>query len=87
MFKMGIIHIEKQEIWEPPEITKEQREVLNEIVAERRRGYKVITPQKSVVSYGTAAEALTIQTSLKANIASLNSIGNYGRIGRTDSAV
>jgi hypothetical protein len=46
MFKMGIIHIEKQEIWEPPEITKEQREVLNEIVAERRWGYKVITPQE-----------------------------------------
>lgn len=28
MAKMGIIHVEKQEIWEPPEITKEQREAL-----------------------------------------------------------
>jgi hypothetical protein len=50
MFKMGIIHIEKQEIWEPLKPTKEQREAfieaLNKVAAERSGWHRTITPQE-----------------------------------------
>jgi hypothetical protein len=50
MFKMGIIHIEKQEVWEPPELTKEQRETsieeLKKVASERSGWHRCITPQE-----------------------------------------
>jgi hypothetical protein len=44
--KMGIIHVEKQEIWEPPELTRKQYEELNKYIAERLGWHRTITSQE-----------------------------------------
>jgi hypothetical protein len=46
MFKMGLIHIEKQEIWEPPELTNEQYEALNKYISKRSGWHRTLTPQE-----------------------------------------
>jgi hypothetical protein len=46
MFKMGLIHIERQEIWDPPELTRKQYEELNKYIAERLGRHRCITPQE-----------------------------------------
>jgi hypothetical protein len=47
---MGIIHIGNQEVWEPPELTKEQRETfieeLKKVASERSGWHRTITPQE-----------------------------------------
>jgi hypothetical protein len=44
--KLGLIHIEKQEIWDPLGVAKAHREALNEIVARELGWHCCITPQE-----------------------------------------
>jgi hypothetical protein len=64
MTKIGYIHVEKQDIPKPPELTKKQYEELNKYIAECLGGHRCITPQErevlSVGAPGIAFNALNV---------------------------
>jgi hypothetical protein len=46
MTKIGYIHVEKQDIPGPPELTKKQYEALNKYISKCLERHRFITPQE-----------------------------------------